>query len=96
MNGVTSIKSRIVPANRTLGIVLLIVGILMVVGASGGGKVLGLLVAGLGGYLLSRAKATHIVLLHSSSGEAQALSAQDEPYIQSVINALNEALVHRG
>jgi hypothetical protein len=96
MNGVTSVKGHIIPANRTLGLILLIVGLLIFFGSGIGGKLLGLLVAAAGGYLMYQAKATHAVMLHSSSGEAQALSSTDEAYIKNVINALNEALIHRG
>ncbi|EEQ09834.1 hypothetical protein ymoll0001_18190 [Yersinia mollaretii ATCC 43969] len=38
----------------------------------------------------------YIVVLNSSSGEAQALRSYDKNYIQSVINALNESIVFRG
>lgn len=96
MNGVTSVKSLVVPANKGLAIILIVVGLLILVGASGGGKVFGLLIAALGGYMIYKAKATHAVMLHSSSGETQALSSTDQVYIQSVIQALNEALIHRG
>lgn len=36
------------------------------------------------------------VITSSSSGEVEALASEDRNEIQSVVNALNEAIVHRG
>jgi hypothetical protein len=97
MNGVTSVKNTIIPAKRTLGIVLAVVGVLMLLGSSESGiKVFGFLLAVAGGVLAYVAKATHVVVLHSSSGETQALTGTDRTYIGSVIEALNQSLIHRG
>ena len=41
-------------------------------------------------------KSIHAVILHSASGQVQALSDSDEGYIGGVVRALNDALVHRG
>lgn len=64
--------------------------------ADGATKIVGLLVAGAGAWLFSQQKSTHSVYLSSASAEVQALSDTDEGFINSVVHALNEALVHRG
>jgi hypothetical protein len=96
MNGVTSVKSRVTPPNRTGAIIAVIVGVLLFFGLDGGAKLFGLLVAGVAGWMLSQMKNTHAVFLSSASGEVQALANQDGEYIGGVIAALNDALVHRG
>ena len=96
MNGVTSVKSSIAPPNRTAAFVAMGVGLLVLLGAEGATKLVGLLIVGAGIWYLTQLKATHSVYLSSASGEVQALSGTDEGYINSVVNALNDALIHRG
>ena len=96
MNGVTSVKSGVEEPSRGGALIAIGVGLLILIAAEGAAKIVGLLIAAAGGWALSRQKATHSVYLSSASGEVQALSDQDEDYISSVINALNDALVHRG
>ena len=96
MNGVTSVKSSIVPPNRTGAIIAIGVGLLMVFAAEGAAKIIGIAIAAAGAWFLSQQKSTHSVYLSSASGEVQALSDTDESYINSVVHALNEALIHRG
>jgi len=96
MNGVTSVKSRVTPPVRTGAFIAIGIGLLVLIGAEGGTKIVGLLIAGAGAWYLTQLKATHAVYLSSASGEVQALSGHDEGYINSVIHALNEALIHRG
>ena len=96
MNGVTSVSSHTTPPSRLGLIIGVIVGILILLGAEGGAKVVGLAIAGACGFLLYNQKSTHAVVLRSASGEVQALSGTDEGYINGVVGALNEALIHRG
>jgi hypothetical protein len=96
MNGVTSVKCNTVPPSRGGALIAIGIGVLILLVADGFGKLLGLLIAGAGGWFLSRQKSTHSVYLSSASGEVQALSDTDESFISSVVHALNEALIHRG
>ena len=96
MNGVTSVSSHSTAPSRMGLIIGLVVGILILIGASGGTKMVGVAIAGLCGFLLFSQKSTHAVVLRSASGEVQALSGTDEARITGVVSALNEALIHRG
>jgi hypothetical protein len=96
MNGVTSVKSNVVPPSRTGALIAIGVGLMMLFAAEGAMKIVGLAIAGAGAWFLSQQKSTHSVYLSSASGEVQALSNTDEDFINSVVHALNEALVHRG
>jgi hypothetical protein len=96
MNGVTSVRGALVPANHTLAIVMIVIGVLLLLGGGGGAKVIGIVIAAIGGYLIYANKPTHVVILHSASGETRALTSKDPTVISSVIAALNESLIHRG
>ncbi|MBN8806778.1 MAG: hypothetical protein J0I47_00855 [Sphingomonas sp.] len=96
MNGVTSVKNITIPPNRTGAIIAIVVGLLLLVSGSAGVKVLGIAIIALGIFLIVNAKAEHVVVLHSASGETQALRSTDEQHIRDVIGALNDSLVHRG
>jgi hypothetical protein len=96
MNGVTSVKSSVVPPNRGGVLVLIGIGLLILIAASGGMKLLGIAMGAAGAWLFMQQKSMHSVYLSSASGEVQALSDTDQTFIDSVIRALNDALVHRG
>lgn len=96
MNGVTSVKQGVKPANRTTGIIMAIVGFILLLSLNGGNKIWGILLLGVGVWIAYSAKPTGLVLLQSSSGEVQALSSQNLNYISDVVSALNQSIIHRG
>jgi Family of unknown function (DUF6232) len=96
MNGVTSVSSHRMPASVVGPIIGIVVGLLILMGASGSGKILGVAVIAIAGYVLYSQKATHVVVLQSASGKVDALSSKDGGMIQGVVAALNDALIHRG
>lgn len=96
MNGVTSVKSSVTPPTRGLPIALIIIGALMLLAGGMGVKLLGVALIGGGIWVWSQQKSTHAVFLSSASGEVQALANTDDQYINGVVQALNEALIHRG
>lgn len=96
MNGVTSVKTHLTDPDRKGPLGLILAGLVLFFVLDGVAKIVGLAVGGLGVWLLMQQKSTHAVVLNSASGEAQALTSQDEPYIGRVVAALNDALIHRG
>ncbi|WP_338558168.1 DUF6232 family protein [Acinetobacter sp. KS-LM10] len=96
MNGVTSVKQGIKPADKKTGIWLVIIGIIIFLATSGGAKLIGLGLVGVGAWLIYKAKPIASVILQSSSGEVQALSSEDLSFISNVVSALNQAIIHRG
>jgi hypothetical protein len=71
-------------------------GLLFLFFGEGSIRIFGLLLAAVCGFVLYQQKTTHVVVLRSSSGEVKALSDTDATHIRSVVEALNNALVHRG
>lgn len=96
MNGVTSVKQGIKPADRKVGIWLIIIGFIVFLLTSGVGKLFGIILIGVGAWLIYEAKPIASVILQSSSGEVQALTSQDIGFISNVVSALNQAIIHRG
>lgn len=93
MNGVTSVKQAVRHPSRVLPILLSAIGLLMLFG---GVPVFGLLLIAVAVLSWVLQKSVWIVVLNSSSGETQALTSKDKAYIEGVINALNQSIVHRG
>jgi hypothetical protein len=124
MSNITSVTPGVIPADRTFGIVIAIIGVLVtgfcgfislfglvwLFGASSknmssalGGNIfiglfvlLGVLILGLGIFLAMREKPTYVVRIGSASGESNALASKDYQYIYKVVNAMNQAIIHRG
>jgi len=96
MSGVTSVKSSITPPKYGGFVAAILIGLIMLIALEGAAKILGLVVAGVAGWLMTQQKSTHAVFLSSASGEVQALADTNEDYIRGVLGALNDALVFRG
>jgi len=93
MSGITSVKPSITPANRIApAVIALVGGALAYHGMWGWG--IGLVVIGVAMFFTM--KDTHAVTLRTSGGDVQALTSTNHGYIKRVIDALNDAIVHRG
>jgi hypothetical protein len=103
MSGVTSVKRFV----KKPSIVRMILAILLM--ALGGLAAIGTLVSGelssiivpviilaIGVVLWLVNKKLYIVLLNTSSGESQALETKDSGLVDSVVEALNTAIIERG
>ncbi|MEG3128141.1 DUF6232 family protein [Pantoea cypripedii] len=97
MQGVTSVKRGQKDANKFPAILMVIIGIITLLGAEHlSAKAIGGVLIVLGVVIFKKLKPEFSVYLNSSSGESQALQSKDKEYIDKVINALNESIVHRG
>ena len=95
MSGITSVKSFRQDPSRKGPIILGIVGLLIMTGG-GSAIIVGLLfIAGAAAWWFLP-QPEFSVLLSSASGEVKALASKDGQFITSVVNALNDAIVHRG
>jgi hypothetical protein len=107
MSNITSVEmGRKDPSGCGPG-VLILVGIVMAVGGgvgisenSVGSGAVWLVFGALaifGGVMASkRAKPTYTVKIGSASGESNIMESRDQPTIQQIVNAINEAIVKRG
>lgn len=95
MSNVTSVKSGVTPPNRTGAILLIIIGLFLLIG-KGGVFITGLAFIASGVLAWINIKPQYSVILNTSAGENQALTSEDNVYIEKVIHALNSAIVSRG
>ena len=96
LSGVTSVHQGRIDASLKPPLVVGAIGVLVLLLASGSGKVLGVLLVGLAIWMFTRLRATHTVVITSASGESEALSSQDGEMVGQVVAAINDAIVHRG
>ena len=100
MANITSVARSEDPPKRKPGIIIAILGLIILLACvsfeSTAGVVVGVLVLGLGIFIATKAKATYYVKITSASGEVNATKSNDKQYINSIVMALNEALIRRG
>lgn len=96
MNGVTSVKTGRKNPSRLGPIILGISGLGVIGSESAGSFIFGGAMIALAIFWWIRQKPEFSVVLSSASGEAQALTSKDVPFINGVIEALNNAIIHRG
>ncbi|MBY0240172.1 MAG: hypothetical protein K2X55_12740 [Burkholderiaceae bacterium] len=92
MNNVTSVKPFEQKPSRVGGILLLGFGLIVMVSSF----FVGLVIAGLAAYFLYQQKTIYQILLATSAGETKALVTHERDYLDSVITALNDAIIYRG
>lgn len=100
MSNITSVSMLAVQPNRTGGIILTLLGLLLAAlgWASGGGLFLwlGLLGLTIGIIIIAALRTKYAVRIGSASGESNALVATDPAHIQPIVEAINKAIVERG
>jgi hypothetical protein len=93
MNNVTSVKPYEKKPSRLGGILVLAVGLIVMASAN---VITGLLIAAAAAFYLYQQKTVYHILLATSAGESTALVTYQREYLNHVIAALNNAIVHRG
>lgn len=100
MSGITSVRSTVFHPSKMWPILMILFGVWGVCAflflQEYGGIVVGLGILAIGILWLRSKKPTYAVKLTSSSGEVQACSSQDEEFVVKIVNAINDAIVHRG
>lgn len=102
INGITVVRSDVIPASRspkrTLSILLGIFGCLMGVGSGGNATMIFWVAVLFGSAILLwlNAKALFHIYLGTAGGEKEVLSSSDKAFVDRVAQAINEALVSRG
>jgi hypothetical protein len=90
--GITSVSSYVIPPKRKGPIVVAILGVILFFVK----WYLGIVFIALGVAWWISQKRIYQVVLSSASGSEDALSDPDSEFINRVVNALNEAIIHRG
>lgn len=77
---------------RLFGILALVIGL----GIAIQSPVIGILIAASAGLYLYLQKTVFHVMLSTSGGESSALKTFQRDYLNKIVSALNDAIVHRG
>lgn len=94
MRNISSVHIFEIIKNRTLPIVMVIIGLLMLFSESS--RVLGFILTAVGILILVLTKNEFTVRISTNSGEVNSIVSKDRSYIQNIVNALNDAIVFRG
>ena len=92
LSGITSVSSHYVKPNRMWPIILGVVGAICLAF----NWIVAILFIALAAYWWISQKTIYFVRLESASGTADALSSKDRDFIFKVVDALNDAIIHRG
>lgn len=91
MAGVTSVRSAGIPAKRGGAIVTALIGLIILFAS----VALGIVILAVGIIWAVSLKDHYAVAVNSASGEIQAVVSKDQGYINSIVQAVNEAIVYR-
>lgn len=94
MRNISSVHVFEIIKSRKFPIILIILGILLLF--SGDTRIVGIIFAIAGALFLFLIKNEYAVRISTNSGEANSILSKDKAYIQKIVNALNEAIIHRG
>ncbi len=94
MRNISSVYIYEIEKSRTFPVILVIIGFLMLFGEDV--RIMGICMLTVGCLLLYTIKNEFAVRISTNSGEANSLVSKDRAYIQKIVGALNEAIIHRG
>jgi hypothetical protein len=92
MSNVTSVAPLKQPPKRFWLALLLVIGIASLLS----NPFFGIPIIAIAAYMLYKQKTMYHVMLRTSGGETKALSTDQKVYLNKVVEALNNAIVHRG
>jgi len=100
MANISSVSTVKKPARRVLGILIAILGLIVLVVTAVTGSTVGIAFGAVflcfGVLVAVLLKPIYIARIASASGEVDAISAKEEKYIQTIVMAMNEAIIKRG
>jgi Family of unknown function (DUF6232) len=92
MGNVTSVNPLAQPPKRLGGFLVLLIGLAVLVQ----NPFFGVPVIALAAFYLYKQRTVYHVMLRTSGGETKALTTHQKEYLNQVVAALNNAIVHRG
>jgi hypothetical protein len=95
MRNISSVHVGVIPAKRGFGILLIAIGFILLV-SSADTRIGGVIVIILGTLFAFLPKDKFTVRISTNAGETDSLFSKDKKGIQKIVDALNEAMIHRG
>jgi hypothetical protein len=94
MRNISSVHVFEIVKSKTAPVILAVLGFFLLF--ANDFRILGFLLLAGGVAALFLIKNEYAVRISTNSGEANSLVSKDKGYIQNIVNALNEAIIHRG
>ncbi|PTS96863.1 hypothetical protein DBR11_18390 [Pedobacter sp. HMWF019] len=94
MRNISSVHIFEIIKSKALPVIMIIAGFFMLFSESS--MILGILILVFGVAILFCIKNEFAVRISTNSGEVNSMVSKDKAYIQTIVNALNDAIVHRG
>jgi hypothetical protein len=94
MRNISSVSLFKIEKSKTGPLILMGLGLLLLFGD--GTRVMGVILIVVGLFWIMNIKDEYSVRISTNAGESNSLVSKDESYIQKIVNALNEAIIHRG
>ncbi|QJD95713.1 hypothetical protein HH214_07425 [Mucilaginibacter robiniae] len=94
MRNISSVHLFEIIKSKKLPIVMIIIGAALLL--SDDSRWIGILLAAAGALAIALMKNDFAVRISTNSGEANSIVSKDRLYIQGIVDALNEAIIHRG
>ncbi|HMN13754.1 MAG TPA: DUF6232 family protein [Bellilinea sp.] len=92
MSNVTSVKAFEEKPKRFGAIIVLVIGLVILINE----PALGFIISTAAAFYLYQQKTIYHVMLATAGGETSALKTHQKEYLNKVVSALNDAIVHRG
>ena len=94
MRNISSVSLFKIEKSRALPIILILIGGLMLFGDSS--RIFGVILVAIGVLWVVLIKDEYSVRISTNAGEVNSLVSEEQPYIQKIVDALNDAMIHRG
>lgn len=94
MRNISSVHVFEIVKSRTFPVLLIIIGILMLL--SDDVRISGLVILAIGVLVLLLLKNEFAVRISTNAGEVNSIISKDRAYIEHIVNALNDAIIHIG
>lgn len=94
MRNISSVHVFEIEKSRVTPILMMLIGIPFLF--AGNVFWIGLILIGLGILIVFNIKNEYTVRISTNAGEADSTISKDKEYIQKIVNALNDAMIHRG
>ena len=94
MRNISSVHIFEIVKSKTLPIIMIILGVL--ISFSSEARVIGALLFIIGLLIVILSKNEFSVRISTNSGEVNSIVSKNRTYIQEIVNALNQAIIHRG
>lgn len=94
MRNISSVHIFEIIKSKRIPTACIIIGLLLLFSESS--RIVGIILAILGAALIFFIKNEYAVRISTNSGEANSIVSKDRAYIQKIVGALNDAIIHRG